>query len=139
MIKDHPKWHINQILSTFDLEYPEDIKIKSLKNLEKRKVLRKEAGKYILDKTNRLNIKNPLNKEDEDNNYYKIPFIHEKEIIVMQAHNENNHCGRIAIVNFLHQAKWYWYGMNQDIQNIIKTCTICNQPNKYKSLKKKIK
>ena len=29
--------------------------------------------------------------------------------------------------------------MNQEIQNIIKTCTICNQANKYKSLKKKTK
>ena len=54
----------------------------------------------------------------------------------MQAHNENNHCGRISLANILHKAKWYWYGMNQEIQNIIKTCAICNQPNKYKILKK---
>ena len=56
----------------------------------------------------------------------------------MQAHNENNHCGRISLANILHKAKWYWYGMNQDIQNIIKTCAICNQLNKYKIFKKKL-
>ena len=65
--------------------------------------------------------------------------MHEKDIIVFQAHNENNHCGRITLVNLLHKDKWYCYGMNQGIQNIIQPCTICNQPNKFKSLKKKLK
>lgn len=39
MIKNHPKQHINQILSIFELEYPDEINVKSLGNLEKRKLL----------------------------------------------------------------------------------------------------
>ena len=29
--------------------------------------------------------------------------------------------------------------MNKDIGNIIKSCKICNKPNKFKSMKKKLK
>ena len=57
----------------------------------------------------------------------------------MQAHYEHNHCGRINVINIMHQDKWYWYGMNSDIGNIIKSCKYCNKPLKFKTLSKKIK
>ena len=138
-IKNHPNWHRNQILALFNLDYPERISSNSVENKEKRRIFRKEAEKYILDHNNRLNILNPLNKEDEKELTYKIPLIHEKDIIIKQAHYNNNHCGRDSIINILHRAKWYWYGMNRDISNIIKLCIICTKPFKFKSLTKKPK
>ena len=135
----HPKWHENQILSLFNLKYPDRMVGKSQSSLEKRKLFRKELNKYILDNNNRLLVINPLNKIDEQDVTYKIPYQHEKEIIVMEAHYANNHSGRINTINILHNGKWYWYGMNNDIGNIIKSCKNCNKPHKFKSLKKKIK
>ena len=106
--KNHPKWHINQILSLFDLNYPSRMAKKSDSNAQQRRIFRKEVSKYKLDKNNRLTIFIPLNKEEEKEIPYKIPFLHEKEILVKQAHFSNNHCGRQAVINYLHQQKWYW-------------------------------
>ena len=75
---------------------------KSQSSLEKRKLFRKELNKYILDNNNRLLVINPLNKIDEQDVTYKIPYQHEKEIIVMEAHYANNHSGRINTINILH-------------------------------------
>ena len=136
---NHPKWHINQILSLFNLDYPERISNNSIDNKEKRRIFRKEAKKYSLDKNNRLTVLNPLNREDEKEIFYKIPFLHEKEILVKNSHIDNNHAGRDAIINLLHKEKWYWYGMNKDIANIIKICPNYNKPLKFKSLSKKKK
>ena len=137
--QNHPKWHINQILSFFNLDYPERISTNLIDNKDKRRIFRKEAAKYSLDKNNRLTVLNPLYKEDEKEIFYKIPFLHEKDILVKHTHIDNNHAGRDAIINLLHKEKWYWYGMNKDIASIIKICPECNKPFKFKSLSKKKK
>ena len=46
--KKHPKWHENQILSLFNLNYPDRMCGKSLASIEKRKVFRKELKNYKL-------------------------------------------------------------------------------------------
>jgi hypothetical protein len=81
---------------------------KSDSNAQQRRIFRKEVSKYKLDKNNRLTIFIPLNKEEEKEISYKIPFLHKKEILVKQVHFSNNHCGRQAVINYLHQQKWYW-------------------------------
>ena len=135
--KTHPKWHINQILSLFEFKYPARIAKKSDSNVQQRRIFRKEVSKYKLDKNNRLTILNPPNKEEENEIPYKIPFLHEKEILIKHAHFSNNHCGRQTVINYLHQKKMVLDWMNNDIANIIKLCTQCNQPFKFKSLSKK--
>ena len=112
---------------------------KETNNSDKRRRFRKEAEKYKLDHNNRLTILNPLNKENEKNIAYKIPFLHEKDNLVKQMHFNNNHSGRIGLINLLHKEKWYWYGMNRDIGDIIKSCAFCNKPFKFRSLSKKWK
>ena len=67
----------------------------SQNEIGKRKVFRKELVNYKLDSNNRLLFINPLKNDKEKEILYKIPYEHEKDIIVKQAHNENNHCGRI--------------------------------------------
>ena len=137
--KNHPKWHENQILALFNLKYPKRMTGKSPNEIEKRKVFRKEIANYKLDNNNRLMVIDPLKRDEEKEISYKIPYKHEKDIIVKQVHCENNHCGRINTINLLHEEKWYWYGMNKDIGNIIKSCKFCNKPKKFKPMKKKIK
>ena len=137
--QNHPNWHINQIYSMFNLDYPERMRGKEGSNSDKRRRFRKEVEKYKLDHNNRLTILNPLNKESEKNLAYKIPFLHEKDILVKEFHFNNNHSGRITLINLLHQENWYWYGMNRDIGDIIKSCAFCNKPFKFKSLSKKMK
>ena len=95
---------------------------KETSNSDKRRRFRKEAEKYKLDHNNRLTILNPLNKENEKNIAYKIPFLHEKDNLVKQMHFNNNHSERIGLINLLHEEKWYWCGMNRDIRDIIKSC-----------------
>ena len=80
-----------------------------------------------------------MNIIEEANIYYKIPYSHEKNILINHIHINNNHCGRIQIINYLHKNHWYWYGMNHDIQEQIKTCINYYKPNKFKELKKKNK
>ena len=135
----HKNWHYNQILALFDIKYPSRMIGKTELDSKKRQLFRKEASKYKLDKNNRLCIINPLNIIEEANIYYKIPYSHEKNILINYIHINNNHCGRIQIINYLHKNNWYWYGMNHDIQEQIKTCINCYKPNKFKELKKKNK
>ena len=71
---------------------------------KKRQLFRKEASKYILDENNRLCVLNPITNKNEEKIYNKIPFIHEKNILINFYHN-NNHCGRIQIINILHKAR----------------------------------
>ena len=78
---NHLKWHINQIYSLFNLESSERLSNNSGNNKDKRRIFRKEAEKNRLDKNNRLTILNPLNK-DNKKIYYKIPYLHEKDILV---------------------------------------------------------
>ena len=137
--KEHPLWHYNQILSLFNIKYPKRMLGKNQINDKKRQLFRKEASKYILDKNNRLCVLNPITNKNDEKIYYKIPFIHEKNILINFYHNNNNHCGRIQIINILHKARWYWFGMNNDIQEQLKLCNKCFKPNKFISLKKKNK
>ncbi len=101
----------------FNLEYPERLSKNSENYKDKRRTFRKEAGKYRLDKNNRLTILNPLNKDNEKD---------EKDILVMQIYIGNNHSGRDAVIDLLYNEKWYWYWMNKGIANIIKICLLCN-------------
>ena len=112
---------------------------KETSNSDKRRRFRKEVEKYKLDHINRLTILNPLNKENEKNIAYKIPFLHEKDNFVKKIHFNNNHSGRIGLINLLHKEKWYQNGMNRDIGDIIKSYAFCNKPFKFKSLSKKMK
>ena len=59
---------------------------------EKRKNFRKCLEEYILNNNNRLCILNPLKKLEEKENYYKILYEHEKDIII-NDHSINNHSG----------------------------------------------
>ena len=65
----------NQILSFFDIKYPEcmDTKVKNFSKLRQR--FRKIASKFLLNENWRLCIKNPLNKPEESNMIYKIPLL----------------------------------------------------------------
>ena len=65
--------------------------------------------------------------------------MHEKNVLIRDIHLNYNHCGRIQLVNYLHKELWYWYGMNNDIQEQLKSCVNCNSKNKFKSLQKRIK
>ena len=45
----------------------------------------------------------------------------------------------VQSINILHKDRWYLFGMNNDIQEQIKICNKCINPNKFISLKKKTK
>ena len=77
-INIHPKWHYNQILSLFNIKYPERMVGQNEAEGKQRKNFRKEAEKFKLDENNRLCVLNPLNNKNQDNLYFKIPFLHEK-------------------------------------------------------------
>ena len=60
---------------------------------------------------------NPLNNINEENKYYKIPYKHEKNILINEYHKKSNHCGREFNYENLLKANWYWYRIIRDIQN----------------------
>ena len=82
-----------QIYSLFKLVYPKRLEPKNEKNRQKKKKFRKEAKNYKLDENNRLTIRNPLNKIKEQDIYFKIPYLHEKDILIKQYHINNSHAG----------------------------------------------
>ena len=135
----NPNWHYNQILSLIPLKYPKRLEGNDTSVNEKRYTFRKNCLNYKLDKFNRLCILNPLNKENEKEKYYKIPFIHEKNIIITENHANYNHCGKSNTYDNIIKNNWYWYGITRDIQDLINICPICSHPNKYKKLKGKPK
>ena len=100
--KNHPKWQENQILSLFKLKYPDRMLGNSHDGVERRKVFWKDLWNYKLANNNRLTVINSLNKDEEKELEFKIPYLREKDIIVMQAHYEHNHCGRINVINIMH-------------------------------------
>ena len=73
-INIHPKWHYNQILSLFNIKYPERMVGQNEAKGKQRKNFRKEAEKFKLDENNRLCVLNPLNNKNQDNIYFKIPL-----------------------------------------------------------------
>ena len=107
--------------------------------LHRKKNFRKCLNSYKLNENNRLCILNPLNKSDEKEKYYMIPYKHEKDILIEECHSNFNHCGRDATYENLLKNNWYWYGITRDVQNYINNCPNCNMNKKYKPLKSKIK
>ena len=135
----NPNWHYNQILSKFEIKYPVRMEGKDQTNTERRKKFRKMAENYKLDHNNRLCVLNPIKKANNLNIYYKIPYEHEKEIIINDFHSKYNHAGRDSTYNYIINEKWYWLGIIDDIKNFIHTCPNCSNQNKFKKLKGKIK
>ena len=70
----NPKWHYNQILSKFNLKYPDRMEGNEIRNIEKRKNFRKLVENYKLDDNNRLCVLNPIKNDSNLQNYYKIPY-----------------------------------------------------------------
>ena len=97
----NPNWHYNQILSKFELKYPERILGKENKQLEKRRNFRKQCENYKINNNGRLCIINPLKKEDEKNKLYLIPYKHEKDIIIKDYHDSNNHAGKTSSYQYI--------------------------------------
>ena len=135
----NPSWNYNYILSKFNIIYPNRLIGSDSKLQEKRKAFRKYLDSYKLDDNNRLCVLNPVNKGNEKEKYYKIPYKHEKNILLMEYHSNYNHCGRDLTYENLLRANWYWSGITRDIQNYINACPGCNNSNKYKKLKGKTK
>ena len=86
-----------------------------------------------MDKNDRLTILNPLDRENEKTTFYNIPYKHEKEILINDFHNKNNHSGKTATYQYLINSHWFWYGMTRDIQDVLNSCPFCINPNKYKN------
>ena len=78
-------------------------------------------------------------KNIKEDKYYKIPYEHEKEVIITDNHSNNNHAGREATYQNIIKINWYWYGMMDDIKKFISSCPNCNNSGKYKKLKAKKK
>ena len=135
----NPKWHYNQILSKFDLKYPSRLEGKDSTSIEKRKRFRKYIETYKLDENNRLCILNPNNSLKQEKEYFKIPYEHEKDIIINEYHSNYNHAGRDSTYENILKNHWYWYGMIEDIKLYIKKCPNCDNYKKYKKLKGKKK
>ena len=108
---------------------------KDINTQEKRKNFWKCLEEYILNNNNRLCVLNPLKKLEEKENYYKIPYEHEKDIIINDIHSINNHSGRDLTYQNILKKGWYLYWMVSDINNFIKLCPNCNTSNKFKKLK----
>ena len=134
--------NINQIYSYFPLTYPERLIGDSAAISKKRKNFRDLISNFKINEQNRLIIKNPYkeDKDEKEDQWYKIPFMKEKEIIVINFHNNFNHCGRDAIVTLIKKEGWYWYGFFKDIETMIKDCPQCdNAKGKFKKFKPTIK
>ena len=131
--------HFNQILSKFNIYYPQYLNGTDIRIIKKRRCFRKFASKFIIDISGRLCIKNPVNAKTNNNDIYKIPLLCEKETIVKNIHNTHNHSGRNLTVQILLQNNWYWHGINTDVLEIIKSCPGCTTHNKFKKIIKKSK
>ena len=134
LVLKYPNQHYNQILSQFPLKYPKRLDGNDPSTIQKRKIFRKNLNSYILNENMRLCVINPLNRDNESNVIYKIPYKHEKEILINDNHSNYNHCGRIATLENLNKEKWYWFGITNDVQNYINLCPFCNNSGKYKKL-----
>ena len=87
---------------------------------EKRKTFRKCIETHKLDSNNRLCIiNNNIIKNKENNIYFKIPYKHEKDIIINDCHANYNHCGRDNTYENILNCNWYWQGMKKDIEKIL--------------------
>ena len=133
----NPKWDNNQIISKFNLKYPD--RMDEIRNNEKRKNFRKLVENYKLDDNNRLCVLNPIKNDSNLQNYYKIPYEHEKNIIINDYHSDYNHSGRDTTYFNILKNNWFWQGIIEDIKNFIKACPNCNNQNKFKKLKSRNK
>ena len=139
LVEQNPNWNYNYILSKFKIIYPNRLLGSDSRLQDKRKAFRKYIDSYKLDKNNRLCVLNPNNKDNEKDKYYKIPYKHEKNLLIKEYHSNFNHCGRDLTYENLLKANWYWYGITRDIQDFINYCPECNNSNKFKKLKGKSK
>ena len=73
---------------------------------DKKKAFRKYLDSYKLDNSNRLCVLNPINKGNENDKYYNIPSICEKDILLMEYHSNYNHCGRDLTYDYLLKVNW---------------------------------
>ena len=133
----YPKMHYNQILTKFEIYYPQYMKGDDNKKVKMRRKFRKLAFKFIINTDNRLCIKNPIKKISDETEPYKIPLQSEKISLVKNFHCSNNHCGRDQTVHLLYENKWYWHDINEDVLNIIKSCPGFDNKNKFKKNFKK--
>ena len=132
--KLYPNMNYNQILSYFQIVYPDRISTKTKKDSIKCTAFRKICNNYKI-----KDQKRKSNKNDIDG-WFKIPYENEKENILNKIHWNNNHCGRDAMIDFIKRDKWYWYGFYDDIMNYIKDCPSCdNAKSKFKKINTGIK
>ena len=134
--------NINQIYSNFPLVYPDRLIGDSLSLNKKRRLFRDLSSKFKLNIQKRLIVLNPYkeNNDKGEEQWYKIPYTTEKDLIISNFHWNYNHCGRDAVIEYIKKEGWYWYGFFKDVENIIKACPQCdNGHNKFKKFKPKIK
>ena len=62
-----------------------------------------------MDTNDRLTILNPLDRENEKTTFYHIPYMHEKEILIIDFHNKNNHSEKTATYQYI--IKSHCFGM----------------------------
>ena len=87
--------NFNQILSYFNIIYPERINSNTQQDANKRALFRKLCEKFQLNEEKRLLINN-LYKSDinnKDNKQYYISLINEKDSLLDEYNFKNNHCG----------------------------------------------
>ena len=107
LVKQNPNWNYNYILSKFNIIYPKRLIGKDSKLQDKRKAFRKYIDSYKLDNNNRLCVLNPINKDKEKDKYYKIPYKHEKNLLIKEYHSKFNYCGRDSTYENLLKANWF--------------------------------
>ena len=140
--KNYPNMNFNQILSYFKIIYPERMNSKTQSDSNKRALFRKLCENFKLNDEKRLLINNPYKSDinNNDNKWYYIPLINEKDSLLDEYHWKNNHCGRDAMIDLLRSNNWYWYGFYQDVTNYVKQCPFCdNSKSKFKQIKTGIK
>lgn len=64
------------------------------KDKEKRAKFRKLILSYKINDNNKLYINNSYNNLNDTDKYYNIPLENEKNNLILDIDNKNNHCGR---------------------------------------------
>ena len=140
-IKDFPNMNYNQVLSYFQIVYPDRMNSDSHKDIIQRRAFRKLCSNFKIE-NNRLMKHNPYKSNIDKNEdlWYNIPLEEEKINIIDNFHWNNNHCGRDALLDFIKRNNWYWYGFYDEVNEFIKSCPKCdNCKSKFKNIKAPIK
>ena len=109
------------------------------KDKDKRSKFRKLILSFKMNDNNRLCVNNPYNNLNDKDKYYNIPLENEKNNLILDIHNKNNHYKRDATLNYIKAQNCYWEGLTKDIQETIKSCPYCIQPKKFIKLNGPIK